>query len=115
MKVNILVDYTENGVDRNRPHVVIGAINETAAGMAVMKEYEENGCVVQSMIVIDGDYTLDQLHDMANYGAGMDKAQYRILCISSEAMEFFRKMQQDPEEARKLRGEIERRKSLKKQ
>lgn len=115
MKVNILVDYTENGIDRNRPHIVIGAVNETAAGMAVKKEYEENGCIVQSMIVIDGDYTLDQLHDMANYGKGLDEVKSRMLYISAETLEYFKKMQQDPEASRKLREEIESRKSLKKQ
>lgn len=115
MKINILVDFTENEIDRNRPHIVIGAINETVAAMAIKEEYEENGCIVQSMIVVDGDYTLDQLHDMANYGIGMEKAQCRMLYLSPETKKFFRKIQHDPETARKLREEIKRRKSLKKQ
>lgn len=109
MKCNILVDYIENGIDRNRPHIVLGTTNEIVAGMAVKKEYEENGCIVQAMTVIDGDYTLDQLHAMANYGDGIDKVNYRIIYVSEKTMEYFKKMQQDPEASRKLREEIERR------
>ena len=92
MKCNILVDYIENGIDRNRPHIVLGAKNEIIAGMAVKKEYEENDCIVQSMTLIDGDYTLDQLHAMANYGDGIDKVNYRIIYVSEKTMEYFKKM-----------------------
>lgn len=40
MKVNILVDFKENGLDKNEPHIVIGAENETAAAVMLVLEYK---------------------------------------------------------------------------
>lgn len=109
MKVNILVDFKENGIDKNEPHIVIGAENETAAAVMLKKALECKGYVVQAMCVVDGDYTLDELHAMAHYGIGMDLQKCRPLYISDEMLEYIYKLQSDPEEMRKAREEIERR------
>ena len=35
MKVNIIADFKENGVDKNDAHIVVDAVSEMAAGHAV--------------------------------------------------------------------------------
>ena len=72
MKVNILVDFKENGLDKNEPHIVIGAENETAAAVMLKAALECKGYVVQAMCVVDGEYTLDELTDMIYTGEIID-------------------------------------------
>ena len=114
MKVNLLVDFKENGIDKNEPHIVIGAENETAAAAALLKSLECKGYDVQSMIAVDGDYTLAELHGMANYGVGFELNKCRLLYMSHECMEYIDRVKRDPEESRKLQKEIGRRKESRK-
>ena len=114
MKINILVDYKENGIDKNEVHIVWFAENETAAAAALLKSLECKGYDVQSMIAVDGDYTLAELHDMANYGVGFELNKCRLLYMSHECMEYIARVKRDPEESRKLQKEIGRRKESRK-
>lgn len=109
MKVNILVDFKENGIDKNEPHIVIGAESETAAAVMLKKTLECKGYVVQAMVVVYGDFTLDELHDMAHYGIGLNLQEYRPLYISDDMLEYIHKLQRDPEEMRKVKEEIRQR------
>ena len=110
MKVNILVDYEENGIDKNEVHIVWFAENETAAAAKLLESLTCKGYNVQSMIAVDGDYTLAELHDMANYGVGFELNKCRLLYMSHECMEYIARVKRDPEEARKLQEEMGRRK-----
>ena len=67
MKVNIVADFKENGMDKNEPHIVGGTNNEMVAGYAVMRKLQAQGCDVQMLTVIDGDWSLKELHDITNY------------------------------------------------
>lgn len=109
MKVNILVDFKENGQDKNEPHIVLGAVNETVAATILKKSLESKGYDVQSMIVVYGDYTLDELHKMSHYGIGLDISKCRPLFLSDEMMKYIEKLHSDSAELRKAREEIERR------
>ena len=62
MSVNILADFKENGIDKNEPHIVLHTDNEMVAGMAVKQTLEDRGYKVESLIVVEGDWTLEQLH-----------------------------------------------------
>lgn len=91
MKVNIIADFKENGVDKNEPHIVVDAVSEMAAGHAVKEKIEAQGGSVQMLTVVEGEWTLEELHDMANYGIGKENAVSRILYLSLEARDYFEK------------------------
>ena len=114
MKVNILVDYKENDIDKNEVHIVWFAENETAASAKLLESLTCKGYNVQSMIAVDGDFTLAELHDMANYGVGFELNKCRLLYMSHECMEYIDRVKRDPEESRKLQKEIGRRKESRK-
>ena len=84
MNVNILVDFKENGRDKNEPHIVCGVRDEITAGKVVKKKLESRGCKVQCLTVIEGIWTLEQLHDMANYGDYLDKVNHKMMLGSKE-------------------------------
>ena len=109
MKVNILVDFKENGIDKNEPHIVWFAENETAAAAKLLESLTCKRYDVQSMIAVDGDYTLVELHDMAQYGIGLAVDKCRPLYMSHECMEYIGRLKRDPEEVRRLQDEIRRR------
>lgn len=106
MNVNILADFQENGQDKNEPHIVCGVSDEMIAGTIIKKKLEDQGCRVQSLTVIDGIWTLEQLHDMANYGDYLDRVNYRIIYLSSEMVEHLQKVRNNPKEAEKIRMEL---------
>lgn len=106
MKYNFIVDFKENGMDKNRSHIVIGAESEILAGMLLKKEYDDMGCDVFTIAVVDGDYTNEQLYAMANHGIGLDRAKARLIYVSNEAQEYFKKLYKNPKEAKKLREEL---------
>lgn len=108
MSVNILVDFTENGKDKNEPYIVQGTNNAYLAGIVVMEELKKQRCVVQSMVVIDGDFTIEQLHDMANYGDNFDAEQYHLLYMSQEMQQYLTEISRDPWKGQKAKEEIER-------
>ena len=83
--------------------------NETAAAAALLESLACKGYDVQSMIAVDGDYTLAELHNMANYGVGLELNKCRPLYMSHECMEYIARVKRDPEEARRLQDEIRRR------
>ena len=114
MKVNILVDFKENGIDKNEVHIVWFAENETASAAALLESLACKGYDVQSMIAVDGDYTLAELHGMANYGVGFELNKCRLLYMSHECMEYIARVKHDPEETRRLQDEIRRRKESRK-
>ena len=109
MNVNILADFTKNGVDKNEPHIVCGTDDVYLAGQIVKRKLEKEGCVVQSLIVIDGNYTLDQLHDMANYGIGLQKECVRPIYISGDTLRFIQELMNDPQKREELQQELNRR------
>jgi len=43
MSINILADFTENGIDKNEPHIVPLTDNVYVAGMAVKQKLENRG------------------------------------------------------------------------
>ena len=114
MKVNILVDFKENDIDKNEVHIVWFAENETAAAAKLLESLTCKGYNVQSMIAVDGDYTLAELHGMANYGVGLELNKCRLLYMSHECMEYIGRVKREPEEARKLQEEMGRRKESRK-
>lgn len=59
--------------------------------------------------VVEGEWTLEELHDMANYGIGKENAVSRILYLSLEARDYFEKIKNDPGEAKRLREELAKR------
>ena len=107
MSVNILVDFTENGKDKNEPYIVQGTNNAYLAGIIVMEELKKQRCVVQSMVVIDGDFTIEQLHDMANYGEEFNKERCHLLYISQEMQQYLTEISKDPQKGKKAKEEIE--------
>lgn len=109
MKVNILVDFKLNDKDMNEPHIVMGAVNEAAAAAILKKYLESKGYDVQAMVVVYGDYTIDELHKMSHCGIGLDMNKCRPLFLSDEMMRYIEKLHSDPAELRKAREEIERR------
>lgn len=106
MKVNIVADFKENGMDKNEPHIVGGTNNEMVAGYAVMIKLQAQGCDVQMLTVIDGDWSLKELHDITNYGMYRDKVQSRVIYLSAEAREYLERVRNDPEEAKRLKEEL---------
>lgn len=106
MKVNIVADFKENGMDKNEPHIVGGTNDEMVAGYAVLRKLQAQGCDVQMLAVIDGDWSLKELHDMANYGMYRDKVQPRVIYLSEEARAYLGSIRNDPEEAKRLRKEL---------
>lgn len=109
MHVNILADFTKNGKDMNEPHIVFGTDNVYLAGQEVKHKLEKEGCIVQSLIVIDGSYTLEQLHDMANYGIGLQKECVRPIYISGDTLRFIQELMDDPQKREELQQELNRR------
>lgn len=109
MSVNILVDFTENGIDKNEPHIVAGTDDVYLAGRIVKNKIEDQGGLVQSLTVVTGMWTLDQLHDMANYGDNMAKAEVRLIYVSADTLEYFKRVHNNPSEQMKIRQEIARR------
>ena len=109
MNVNILVDFKENGRDKNEPHIVCGVRDEITAGKVVKKKLESRGCKVQCLTVIEGRWTLEQLHDMANYGDYLDKVNHKIIYLSDEMIEYFRSIHNNPDAANKIRAELSER------
>lgn len=92
MHVNILADFTENGMDRNEPNIVNGTDNVYLAAQVVKDKLEKQGCKVQALFSVDGDWTLEQLHDMANYGMNLDKSHPRLLYASAETVQFMEEL-----------------------
>lgn len=84
MSVNILADFKENGIDKNEPHIVLFTDNELLAGQIVKEKLEQQGCKVESLIVVEGQWTVEQLHDMANYGKDIHKVKSHLLYVSPE-------------------------------
>lgn len=109
MKVNILADYKENGIDKNEPHIIMGARSEFAACVALKSLLEAKGYDVQALVVVDGDYTIGELHDMANYGIGLDIVNCRPMYMADEMRKYIKKLEDDPEERRKAAEEIRQR------
>lgn len=108
MSVNILVDFTENGLDKNEPHIVQGTDNIYLAGTVVMQKMRKQGCIVQSMFVVEGDYSLDELHDMANYGDQLDMDRCYLLYVSPDMKRYLKEISQDPVKGREAKMELER-------
>lgn len=108
MSVNILVDFIENGKDKNEPHIVQGTKNVYLAGIIVMEKLKKQGCVVQSMFVVEGDLTLEQLHDMANYGDQLDMDRCHLLYMSPELQRYLMEISRDPEKGKATKEELER-------
>ena len=111
MSVNILADFKENGADKNRPHIVCGTNNVHLAAMKVKDGLEKQGYVVQALTVVDGYWTLDQLHDMANYGMYLDQVNARVVYVSKEEMEWVEELKQCPKKRAELNQEIKRRRA----
>ena len=76
------------------------------AGYAVMRKLQAQGCDVQMLTVIDGDWSLKELHDITNYGMYRDKVQSRVIYLSAEAREYLERVRNDPEEAKRLKEEL---------
>lgn len=110
MGVNILADYTENEIDKNESHIVLYTDDVYMAGRIVKEKLESQGYKVQSLIVVNGIYTLDELHDMANYGEKLEEADYQLIYVSNEMVSYLRSIANNPMEARQLQREIEQRK-----
>lgn len=96
MKVNIIADFTKNGKDMNEPHIVRYTDDVYLAAKIVKYKLEKEGCIVQALFAVDGDWTLEQLHDMANYGMNLDKSYPRLLYASAEAVQFMEEMNNNP-------------------
>ena len=109
MSVNILADFKENGIDKNEPHIVLYTDNEYEAGMIIKAKLEERGCKVESLIVVEGKWTLQQLHDMANYGIGIEKVHPQMLYVSGDMLQYLNGLTNRPEEVARLKNEIRRR------
>lgn len=114
MKVNIIADFTKNGEDKNEPHIVAGTDDIYLAGQIVKSKLEKEGCIVQTLFVVDGDWTLDQLHDMANYGTGLDSVHTRPLYASKETLEFMEELRNNPAMKEMWQQEINRRMAARK-
>lgn len=106
MKVNIVADFKENGIDRNEPHIIVGTNSEMIAAHVVLKKLQAQGRDAQMLVVIDGDWTLDELHDIANYGMYRDKVQPRVIYLSPEAEECLHRLRNDPVEAQRVKEEL---------
>ena len=61
------------------------------------------------MTVIEGVWTLEQLHDMANYGDYLDKVKHKVIYLSDEMIEYFRSIHNNPDMANKIRAELSER------
>lgn len=109
MSVNIISDFKENGVDKNQPHIVPFTDDVYVAGLRVKEMLESQGCIVQALAVVKGNYTLDELHNMAQYGEGLEQADYRLIYTSSEMLTYFQFLANSPAEAEKEKQEIENR------
>lgn len=114
MHVNILADFTENGMDRNEPNIVSGTNNVYLAAQVVKDKLEKQGCKVQALFAVDGDWTLEQLHDMANYGMNLDKSHPRLLYASAETVQFMEELKNNPAAQEAWKQEINRRMAAKK-
>jgi hypothetical protein len=108
MSVNILADFKENGIDKNEPHIVLHTDNEMVAGMAVKQTLEDRGYKVESLIVVEGDWTLEQLHDMANYGADIEKVKSHILFLSEDMIRYMNELRNNPAEKKRLDEELKK-------
>ena len=109
MKYNFLVDFTENGIDKNEPHIIIGAENEFSAAATLKQILEEKGYEIQMIFVVEGDYTLQQLHDLANYGVGLESCKMRPVYVSVKTLEYFEMLRNNPEEAKHVHEELQQR------
>lgn len=96
MKVNIIADFTKNGEDKNEPHIVTGADNIYLAGQIVKRKLENEGCTVQSLFAVDGNWTLEQLHDMADYGVNLERSHAGLLYMSEETVQFIEEIRDNP-------------------
>ena len=105
MKVNIVADFKENGMDKNELHIVSGA-DEMVAGYTVMRKLQAQGCDVQMLTVIDGDWSLKELRDITNYGMYRDEVQSRVIYLSEETRAYLERVRNDPEEAKRLKDEL---------
>ena len=56
--------------------------------------------------MIDGDWSLKELHDMANYGMYRDKVQPRVIYLSEEARAYLGSIRNDREAVTRLRKEL---------
>ena len=50
-----------------------------------------------------------QLHDMANYGTGIEKVHPRLLYVSGDMLQYLNGLRNRPEEVAQLKNEIRRR------
>ena len=114
MHVNILADFTEKGADRNEPHIVGGTNNPYLAAQVVRTNLEKQGCKVQALFVVEGMWTMEQLHDMANYGTDLDKVQAWPIYMSAETMQFMEELKSNPAMQAKMQQELERRRATRK-
>lgn len=114
MHINILADFTENGVDKNEPHIVGGTDNVYFAAQIVKNKLEAQGCKVQALFTVDGIWTLEQLHDMANYGDNLDKVQAYPVYMSEETIQFMEMLKNDPAMNEKMQQDLQHRKATRK-
>lgn len=63
--VCMLADYIENGIDRYNAFIAAGALSFDGAVAAVVEKLEQAGAKIKCVTVIFGQYSLDQLMDMA--------------------------------------------------
>lgn len=112
MSVNILADFKENGIDKNEPHIVLFTDNELLAGQIVKEKLEQQGCKVESLIVVEGQWTVEQLHDMANYGKDIHKVKSHLLYVSPEMAAYLDKLKDNPEEVERLKRDVQNRMSM---
>lgn len=97
----------DNNIPFGKQNLLNGIFN--LSRYRLFPTYEKEGCVVQSLIVIDGNYTLDQLHDMANYGIGLQKECVRPIYISGDTLRFIQELMDDPQKREELQQELNRR------
>ena len=96
MKINIIADFTKNGKDMNEPHIVRYTDDVYLAAQIVKYKLEKEGCIVQALTVIEGDWTLEQLHDIAHYGKYSDKVSKKLLFASEKTLEYMAELRTNP-------------------
>ena len=66
--VCMIADYKQNGIDRNNQYIATGTDNHELAVQVLYNELVSNGNDVQSIIVIWGEHTLEELGRIAAHG-----------------------------------------------
>lgn len=108
MSVNIVVDYTLNGRSVNKPCIVMLTDNVFVAGAVVKQQIEEMGGVVDVLTVVEGNWTIEELEEMANHGKYINEVQTRILYVGDNAKEYIEYVKRNPEEHKKVKQYIEK-------